>query len=71
MYVVSRKDGVGESLTVDAQGLMAACEQLSQGQRFALDVRTETAPVAAPPAPPTARERVQAQHTALAAPHAP
>jgi hypothetical protein len=33
MFTIKRKDGIGESLTVDSQGLMAACDKLSEGSR--------------------------------------
>jgi hypothetical protein len=77
MFTIQRKDGQGETLTVDATGLMAACDKLSEASRYALDIQTAEPP---PPAPAprvnstfggplvtdaSARTRIEAQHNAL------
>lgn len=53
MYAIARKDGTGERLTVDVRELMGACERLSEGGRFPLNIADMTADVAkaAPIAP--------------------
>lgn len=76
MFTIKRKDGQGETLTVDATGLMGACDKLSEGSRYPLDIQ----PAEPTPAPrvnstfggplvtdASARTRIEAQHTALRA----
>lgn len=76
MFTIKRKDGQGETLTVDSTGLMAACDKLSEGSRYALDIQ----PAEPTPAPrvnstfggalvtdASARTRIEATHTALRA----
>ena len=38
MFTIKRKDGVGETLTVDGNALLDACERLSEGSRHQLDI---------------------------------
>jgi hypothetical protein len=52
MFTIKRKDGIGECLTVDPIGLMAACDKLSEGQRYALDIQPAAPPAPPPPPPP-------------------
>jgi hypothetical protein len=76
MFAIARKDGGGERLTVETAALMSACEKLSEGGRFPLDVQ----PIAATPAPmamsviggtvvkdDAAKARIERQHAALGA----
>ena len=55
MFQIVRKDGIGETLTVDVMGLMGACAQLSGGGTHPLDVTdigdATPAPVASPVSP--------------------
>ena len=47
MFLIARKDGTGESRTVDANDLLTACEALSDQGRYPLNVSTVAQ--AAPP----------------------
>lgn len=59
-YTIKRKDGIGETRTVDAPGLHEACEALSEGWRHPLDIQqVVSAEPLAPetiPAPPPVLE---------------
>lgn len=57
LFVISRKDGIGETLTVDVAKLTEACEKLSEGGKHPLNVTRNAAPAPREPAqPPTAEE---------------
>jgi hypothetical protein len=79
-FTVCRKDGIGETQTVDATELLAVCELLSDCGQHALNVAPVTivAPTEPAPAPvfstfadpvsdDAARERIEALHATLAA----
>lgn len=70
MFTIKRKDGIGETLTVDAENILSTCELLSENGRYPLDV----IPVAAANSTfektvtdDAAKARIEKQHAALAA----
>ena len=77
MFTITRKDDPSQTATVAPVDLMAACERLSEGGRFALDVTSlPDAPTIAPPLLSTferpvidldAKTRIDAQQAALRA----
>lgn len=69
MHTIKRKDGQGETMHVEAKDLLAACERLSDGGRFALDVAMTTSDFGDGKqiVSSDAKARIEAQHTVLAA----